>query len=137
MTGANGRIRSCVDLGGTEIEVLAMYCAGRELARHRIATPRHGYEGSIRLVAEQVVLVEQEAERTTSARLRGREILARAETGDTAAEDALCRGQSPAFRARQGARDAGAAGTAPQFQRHSRSHPAVTGIIEPSSPGQT
>jgi hypothetical protein len=133
MTGANRRIRSCVDLGGTEIEVLATYRAGRALARRRVATPRHGYEGSIRLVAEQVALVEQEAERTTSARLRGREVLARAETGDTAAENALRRRQSPAFRARQEAR----AGTAPQLQRHSRSHPAVTGIIEPGSSGQT
>ena len=51
-------IRIGIDLGGTKIEVLAIDRDGKELARHRVATPRHDYEGSIRLMAELVAQVE-------------------------------------------------------------------------------
>jgi fructokinase len=61
---ANGRIRIGIDLGGTKIEVLAIDRDGCELARHRIATPRHDYEGSIGLMAELVAKVERETGRT-------------------------------------------------------------------------
>jgi fructokinase len=54
------RIRIGVDLGGTKIEVLAIDRDGRELARHRVPTPRHDYAGSIRLMAELVARVERE-----------------------------------------------------------------------------
>ncbi len=64
MTAASGRIRIGIDLGGTKIEVLAIDRDGRELARHRVATPRHDYDGSIRLMAELVARLEQETGRT-------------------------------------------------------------------------
>jgi fructokinase len=54
------RIRIGVDLGGTKIEVLAIDRDGRELARHRVPTPRHDYAGSIRLMAELVARLERE-----------------------------------------------------------------------------
>jgi fructokinase len=57
------RIRIGVDLGGTKIEVLAIDRDGKELARHRVATPRHDYEGSIKLMAELVAQVERETGR--------------------------------------------------------------------------
>jgi fructokinase len=61
---SGGRIRIGIDLGGTKIEVLAIDRDGRELARQRVATPRHDYEGSIRLMAELVAKLEQETGRT-------------------------------------------------------------------------
>ena len=64
MTGSNGRIRIGIDLGGTKIEVLAIDREGHELGRHRVATPRHDYEGSIRLMAELVARLERETGRT-------------------------------------------------------------------------
>jgi fructokinase len=57
------KIRIGIDLGGTKIEVLAIDRDGRELARHRVATPRHDYEGSIRLMTGLVAQVEQETGR--------------------------------------------------------------------------
>jgi fructokinase len=57
------RIRIGVDLGGTKIEVLAIDRDGKELARHRVATPRHDYEGSIKLMAGLVAQVEGETGR--------------------------------------------------------------------------
>jgi fructokinase len=61
---ASGRIRIGIDLGGTKIEVLAIDRDGHELARHRVATPRHDYDGSIRLMAELVARLERETGRT-------------------------------------------------------------------------
>jgi len=55
------KIRIGVDLGGTKIEVLAIDRDGKELARHRVATPRHDYDGSIKLMAELVAQLEREA----------------------------------------------------------------------------
>jgi fructokinase len=54
------KIRIGIDLGGTKIEILAIDRDGRELARHRVATPRHDYEGSIKLMAELVARLENE-----------------------------------------------------------------------------
>jgi fructokinase len=56
----NDKIRIGIDLGGTKIEILAIDRDGRELARHRVATPRHDYQGSIKLMADLVAQVERE-----------------------------------------------------------------------------
>jgi fructokinase len=53
------RIRIGVDLGGTKIEFVALDPSGRELHRHRIATPRFDYEGTVRAVAEGVARIEK------------------------------------------------------------------------------
>jgi len=58
------KIRIGIDLGGTKIEVLAIDRDGTELARHRVPTPRHDYEGSIRLMAELVDRLERETGRS-------------------------------------------------------------------------
>jgi fructokinase len=58
------RIRIGVDLGGTKIEVLAIDRDGKELARHRVATPRHDYAGSIKLMADLVDRLERETGRS-------------------------------------------------------------------------
>src|SRR5258707_15155393 len=52
-------IRIGVDLGGTKIEFVAIERDGRELHRHRIATPRHDYDGTVRAVAEAVAGIEK------------------------------------------------------------------------------
>src|SRR2546425_7255286 len=57
------RIRIGVDLGGTKIEFVALEHDGRELHRHRIATPRFDYEGTVRAVAESVERIEKELAR--------------------------------------------------------------------------
>jgi fructokinase len=54
------KIRIGIDLGGTKIEVLAIDRDGRELARHRVPTPRHDYPGSIKLMADLVARLERE-----------------------------------------------------------------------------
>ncbi len=41
--GKQNQIRIGVDLGGTKIEFVALKRDGRELHRHRIATPRFDY----------------------------------------------------------------------------------------------
>jgi fructokinase len=58
------KIRIGIDLGGTKIEALAIDRAGQELARHRVATPRHDYEGSIQVMAGLVQQLEQETGRS-------------------------------------------------------------------------
>jgi fructokinase len=58
------KIRIGIDLGGTKIEILAIDRDGRELARHRVATPRHDYEGSITLMADLVARLERETGRS-------------------------------------------------------------------------
>jgi len=57
-------IRIGIDLGGTKIEILAIDRDGKELARHRVATPRGDYEGSIKLMADLVAQVERETGRS-------------------------------------------------------------------------
>jgi fructokinase len=53
-------IRIGVDLGGTKIEFVALERDGRELHRHRVATPRFDYEGTVRAVASAVEGIEKE-----------------------------------------------------------------------------
>lgn len=56
-----------IDWGGTKMEVIALDEAdGRELVRHRIATPREDYEGSIRAVQGLVAHAEAVTGRTGS-----------------------------------------------------------------------
>jgi fructokinase len=58
------KIRIGIDLGGTKIEALAIDRDGKELARHRVPTPRHDYDGSIKLMAELVAQLERETARS-------------------------------------------------------------------------
>lgn len=43
-----------VDLGGTKIEAAALSDDGETLARERVATPRHDYDGALRAIAQLV-----------------------------------------------------------------------------------
>ncbi len=56
-------LRIGIDLGGTKIEAIGLGEDGRALARVRVPTPRHDYEGSLRLICELVRRIEQEAGR--------------------------------------------------------------------------
>jgi fructokinase len=62
----NDPIRIGVDLGGTKIEFVALERNGAELHRHRIATPRFDYEGTVRAIAEGVTEIEQELGRSAT-----------------------------------------------------------------------
>jgi fructokinase len=53
-------IRIGADLGGTKIEFIALERDGRELHRHRVATPRFDYEGTVRAVMGAVQGIEKE-----------------------------------------------------------------------------
>ena len=55
-----------VDLGGTKIEFVALERDGTELHRHRIATPRFDYEGTVRAIAQGVKDIEKKLGRTAS-----------------------------------------------------------------------
>src|SRR3977135_1232433 len=59
-------IRIGVDMGGTKIEFVALERDGRELHRHRIATPRFDYEGTVRAITEAVTGIEKEIGRGAS-----------------------------------------------------------------------
>jgi fructokinase len=59
-------IRIGVDLGGTKIEFVALERDGRELHRHRIATPRFDYEATVRAVAEAVQSIEKKLRRSAT-----------------------------------------------------------------------
>jgi fructokinase len=59
-------IRIGVDMGGTKIEFVALESDGRELHRHRIATPRFDYEGTVRAVAEGAQSIEEKLGRTAT-----------------------------------------------------------------------
>lgn len=56
---APGRIG--IDLGGTKIEGLLIGPGGQELARQRIKTPRHDYDGTLRELRALVEHLEQQA----------------------------------------------------------------------------
>jgi fructokinase len=60
------RVRVGVDLGGTKIEFVALEKDGRELHRHRVATPRHDYDGTVRAIKEGVEGIEKELHRTAT-----------------------------------------------------------------------
>jgi fructokinase len=53
-------MRIGIDLGGTKIEALAIDDAGVELVRHRVATPRHDYDGTVSAMVELVRRIESE-----------------------------------------------------------------------------
>jgi fructokinase len=57
------KLRIGVDLGGTKIEFVALERDGRELHRHRVATPRHDYDGTVRAIKEGVERIEGELHR--------------------------------------------------------------------------
>ena len=53
-------MRIGIDLGGTKIEGLALDDAGCELARHRIPTPQHDYDGTLAAIASVVHTLERQ-----------------------------------------------------------------------------
>ncbi len=59
-------IRIGVDLGGTKIEFVALERDGTELHRHRIATPRFEYDGTVRAITDGVKEIEKKLGRTAS-----------------------------------------------------------------------
>ncbi|HXY25872.1 MAG TPA: fructokinase [Candidatus Acidoferrum sp.] len=61
-----GSMRIGVDLGGTKIEFVALERDGKELHRHRIATPRHDYEGTVRAISEGVRKIEEKLGRSAT-----------------------------------------------------------------------
>lgn len=54
----NDEMRIGVDLGGTKIEFVALERDGHELHRHRVATPRDDYDGTVRAIKEGVEKIE-------------------------------------------------------------------------------
>jgi fructokinase len=64
-SGANA-LRIGVDLGGTKIEFVALESDGRELHRHRVATPRGDYDGTVNAIREGVVQIESKIGRAAS-----------------------------------------------------------------------
>ena len=59
-------LRIGVDLGGTKIEFVALERDGTELHRHRIATPRHDYEGTVSAIADGVKEMEKQLGRAAT-----------------------------------------------------------------------
>src|SRR5438477_12968760 len=59
-------VRIGVDLGGTKIEFVALERNGRELHRHRIATPRFDYKGTVLAVAHAAEGIEKELGRSAT-----------------------------------------------------------------------
>lgn len=56
-------MRIGIDLGGTKIEALAIDESGKELARHRVDTPREDYDGTIAAMVGLVHLLESQTGR--------------------------------------------------------------------------
>jgi len=56
-------IRIGVDLGGTKIEFVALENDGSELHRHRVATPRGDYEGTVNVIRDGVLEIEKKLQR--------------------------------------------------------------------------
>jgi fructokinase len=63
---ASGKLRIGIDLGGTKIEFIALGCDGEELHRHRVATPRGDYDGTIRAIKEGVEKIEASLHRSAT-----------------------------------------------------------------------
>jgi len=57
-------MRIGIDLGGTKIEALAIDDRGKELARHRVDTPRDDYEATIKAMVALVRRMEAETGKT-------------------------------------------------------------------------
>jgi fructokinase len=53
-------MRIGIDLGGTKVEAIAIDHAGRELGRHRIATPKQDYAGTIAAMVSLVRRLEEQ-----------------------------------------------------------------------------
>ena len=51
-------MRIGIDLGGTKTEVIALADDGTELFRHRLPTPKHDYQATIRTIVELVAQAE-------------------------------------------------------------------------------
>jgi len=60
------RMRIGVDLGGTKIEAIALADDGREVARRRVATPRHDYDATIGAIVSLVNGIERDTGREGS-----------------------------------------------------------------------
>src|SRR5258708_16411845 len=60
------RMRIGVDLGGSKIEFVALNPHGKEMHRHRIATPRFDYQPTVRAVVETVREIEKNLGRCAS-----------------------------------------------------------------------
>ena len=60
------RMRIGVDLGGTKIEAIALAEDGREVARRRVATPRHDYDATIGAIVSLVNGIERDTGREGS-----------------------------------------------------------------------
>jgi fructokinase len=63
---SNNSIRIGVDLGGTKIEFVALDQEGREVYRHRVATPREDYDGTVQAIEEGVERIETQLGRRGS-----------------------------------------------------------------------
>jgi fructokinase len=63
---AQTKLRIGIDLGGTKIEFIALERDGREVHKHRVATPRGDYEGTVRAIKEGVELIEKELGRSAT-----------------------------------------------------------------------
>jgi fructokinase len=63
-TGA--RLRVGVDLGGTKIAGMVLGLGGRPLAEHRMPSPRHDYDATIRAIGDMVRVLEAGAGDTGS-----------------------------------------------------------------------
>ena len=57
-------MRIGIDLGGTKIEALALDDGGAELARYRVDTPQHDYDGTLAAIAGLVARLERETAAT-------------------------------------------------------------------------
>ena len=62
----NSKLRIGIDLGGTKIEFIALEPDGHEVHRHRVATPRHDYDGTVRAIKEGVELIEHKLKRSAT-----------------------------------------------------------------------
>jgi fructokinase len=60
------QMRIGIDLGGTKIEALAIDNDGRELARHRVDTPREDYQGTLDAIVGLVRRLEEQTGLTGS-----------------------------------------------------------------------
>jgi fructokinase len=63
---AESKLRIGIDLGGTKIAFIALESDGRELHRHRVATPRHDYDGTVHAIKEGVELIEHKLHRSAT-----------------------------------------------------------------------
>ncbi|HTP67515.1 MAG TPA: fructokinase [Dongiaceae bacterium] len=63
---ARNKLRIGIDLGGTKIEFVALERDGTELHKHRVATPRGDYEGTVRAIKEGVESIESKLGRSAT-----------------------------------------------------------------------